>query len=259
MNKISTFVMAAAMAVASVATGHAADQDQVKPLDHLTVGVNVGTPGIGLDVAMPLSNVLQLRAGVTYMPEIPYNTSFRTAGRTIQGVDLEVAPEVDIKAHTGFWNGKLLLDVYPLANKNFFFTGGFYVGGDRVIKARNKEDGVLIDIYNYNKWVPEDQRIGLALGDYLLTPDEEGNVHAYVKTWAVKPYLGLGYGKPLPSGKVGFQVELGAMFWGRPNIYCNGTDIDETTIDGKGGGLARTVSNMRVYPVLNFRITGKIF
>ena len=37
-------------------------------LNHMDVGVNVGTMGLGIDVAMPIGDYVRVRAGYTYMP-----------------------------------------------------------------------------------------------------------------------------------------------------------------------------------------------
>ncbi|MBQ5681196.1 MAG: hypothetical protein IIV20_06920, partial [Bacteroidaceae bacterium] len=45
-------------------------------LSHMDVGVNVGTTGLGIDVAVPVGNYVRLRAGYNYMPRISMNTDF---------------------------------------------------------------------------------------------------------------------------------------------------------------------------------------
>lgn len=163
----------------------------------------------------------------------------------------------------GFVNGKLLFDVYPFRRSSFFITAGAYFGSSKVIKAHNKEDGLLKDLANYNNDVDagviSGDKVGVELGDYLLEPDDNGNLDAYIKTASFKPYLGLGFGRAVPKTKrVGFMFELGCQFWGTPKVYCNDIRIHEGDIDGDGG-IMKTISNIKVYPVLNFRICGKIF
>ena len=48
--------------------GIRAQENSTKPFSHMDLGVTLGTTGIGLDAAMPISNVVKLRAGFEVMP-----------------------------------------------------------------------------------------------------------------------------------------------------------------------------------------------
>ncbi len=71
--------------------------------DHLAVGLNVGTPGIGLEVAAPITDFVAIRAGYSWMPEMKYKTD---VDYTIKGKKEKT--EVEGKLHMG--DAKLLLD-----------------------------------------------------------------------------------------------------------------------------------------------------
>lgn len=114
-----------------------------------------------------------------------------------------------------------------------------------------------MDITRYNNANP-DNMIGYELGDYLLTPDENGNVSAEIKTASFKPYIGLGFGRAVPKKRIGFMFEAGVQFWGSPKLYCNGDELTEEDFDGEDGGLMKTLSKITVYPVINFRLCGRI-
>ena len=43
---------------------------------HLDISVNAGTSGIGFDVATPIGNYVQLRAGYEFMPHFHYSVNF---------------------------------------------------------------------------------------------------------------------------------------------------------------------------------------
>lgn len=227
--------------------------------DHLAVGLTVGTPGIGVDVAAPIGNYVQLRAGFATFPKIKINTDLdvnipadaQTAGYKIPD------GSIGVEAKTGFTNGKILADVFPFKHCAFHVTAGAYFGSSSIVKAYNKNDEDLKGVAEYNKDYPNN-RIGVELGDYLLTPDENGHVEAQIKTWAFKPYVGLGYGRAVPNKRVGFMVELGCQFWGSPSVWCNGTELEEDKVGEGSGGIIKTLSKIIVYPVLNFRISGRI-
>lgn len=87
----------------------------------VAVGLNVGTTGIGFDVATPIGNYLALRAGVDFMP-----------GFSMNG-DVDISGEVDGEPYNGTLNaegtlkrtsGNLLLNVYPFKSSSFFVAAG---------------------------------------------------------------------------------------------------------------------------------------
>ena len=100
--------------------------------------------------------------------------------------------------------------------------------------------------------------MGSELGDYRLTPDDKGNISAEIKTASFKPYIGLGIGRAVPKKRIGFMFEAGVQFWGSPKLYCNGDRLTEDDFNGEDGGLMKTLSKITVYPVINFRLCGRI-
>ena len=50
--------------------------------NHMDVGVNVGTMGIGIDVAMPVGDYVRIRAGYNYMPRFTINSDFNVETRS---------------------------------------------------------------------------------------------------------------------------------------------------------------------------------
>lgn len=105
-----------------------------------------------------------------------------------------------------------------------------------------------------------------AKGDaYRMVPDENSMVRAtaYANRW--KPYLGFGYGGRLIKGEDRWQVsfDCGAMFWGgTPKIVTHdGTDLvnDVENIRGKVGDYVDIIKQFKVFPVLNLRISYRLF
>lgn len=229
--------------------------------NHLSVGLNVGTTGIGFDVAMPICNYVQVRAGVDFMPNIKVSTDFDIDAPDVQGY--EIPDNIEAEGKVGFTNGKLLFDVYPFKRSSFHVTAGAYFGSSKVIKAYNKEDGILSDVADFNNDVengllPGYDKIGVELGDYLLEPDDNGNVQASIKTASFKPYLGIGFGRAVPKKRIGFMFDLGVQFWGTPKVYCFDKRLTDKDVDGGDGGIIKTISKVKVYPTLNFRLCGRI-
>lgn len=260
--RIKLFLLSA-VAMLTMTNVSAQDSDK-RFFNHLSVGVTVGTPGFGLDVAMPICHYVDVRAGFTVFPKIKYDTEldlnvdeYRTAIQPYYPGN--IPSEVSIEAKTGFTNGKILFDVYPSKKSIFHLTVGAYFGTSEIVSAFNTDgNDVLKAIHQYNQNATGD-KIGLELGEKLLEPDENGNVKAQIKTASFKPYLGIGIGRAVPRKKrLGFMFELGCQFWGTPKIYCNGDEITENDVDGEDGGAIKTLSKITVYPVMNFRLCGRI-
>ena len=145
----------------------------------------------------------------------------------------------------------------------------FGEGGDsKLITAYNKEEGFLKNVADFNArrgifaLVPDAYgQMAAKLGDYNLMPDDNGNANAYIKVNNIRPYVGLGFGRAVPKSRVGFQFDLGAQFWGNPKVYngVNGQQLTSEGAKGEDGGVLKVISDISIFPVLSFRLTGRIF
>lgn len=226
--------------------------------NHVAIGVTAGTPGFGADIALPVGNYVQLRAGFTMLPKISYSTDIDIDNSNIATQTLGIPNSVEVTGKLNFVNGKVLADIYPSKHSSFHFTAGAYIGKDEVVTVES-EKGALNTLYVYNQNVGSaTEKIGYAMGDYLLEPDKNGQIRASFKTAGFKPYVGLGFGRAVPKKRVGFMFELGAMYWNSPKVYCNDTQLTSENLGGEGEVL-KTLSKISIYPVLNFRLCGRIF
>ena len=80
-------------------------------------------------------------------------------------------------------------------------------------------------------------KVGVELDDYLLEPDDNGNVNAYIKTASFKPYLGIGIGRAVPKKRIGLMFDAGVQFWGSPKVYCNDHKLTKEDVGGEGGDI----------------------
>ena len=100
---------------------------------------------------------------------------------------------------------------------------------------------------------------------YMLEPNDESMVKANMYANSFKPYLGFGYEGRLFKGDDRYLVsfDCGAMFWGgTPRIVTHdGTDLthDVEDIPGGVGSDVRLIGALKVFPVLNVRLTRKLF
>lgn len=100
---------------------------------------------------------------------------------------------------------------------------------------------------------------------YRMEPDANCTVSANVNVNSFKPYLGFGYGGRLLKNDNRYRIsfDAGLLFWGgTPSIITHdGTNLskDVTNIGGKVGDYVELISGFKVYPVINLRITRKLF
>ncbi len=220
--------------------------------NHLSAGIEAGTTGFGVEVASPVTRFVTLRTGFTIMPSFSYSAD----------IDYESSKNKDRtttlegKLHMTDW--KLLADVYPIPGTSFHLTAGFYVGKSKLITAQNK---LPLSIgYGANDDLEPGE--GLEIGDYLVTPDADGIIRANVKVASFKPYVGLGFGRPISKRKlVSCACDVGVQFWGKPslNAWVPGDNlwvkVEKGDIDDEDFEDAYDIATkIIVYPVINFRL-----
>jgi len=100
---------------------------------------------------------------------------------------------------------------------------------------------------------------------YYMQPNENSMVSVEARTNSFKPYLGVGYEGRLIKGNDNYKIgfDAGLMFWGgTPSIITHdGMDLanDVEDINGKVGDYVKLIKGVKAFPVLNLRITRRIF
>lgn len=245
--------------------------------NHLSAGISLGTDGIGIELAAPITYDFAVRTGINFFPKFKYSKSLHLTDGTIDENSTFTRNDVDLEGKLNKFDFKLLVDWYPFKTSSFHATAGFYVGG-----------GTLVDVYNTQPFINKkstDLNPGIELGDastgqrYTMVVDQSGNVKAELKVNSFKPYLGVGFGRAVPKGRIGVQFDLGVQFWGRPEVWGNMYYVDNKT--GKDvinyekikknriisenkdyqdlKDAVKTIEKIGVYPVLNIRINGRLF
>lgn len=232
------------------------------------VGVGIGTEGIGIDVAVPLTKYVQVRAGLNIFP----NIKFHEEASVVQYVDadldyngshinqpVEIQDDVRLDAKFGRTYGDLKFDCYPFGNSSsFFVTAGFSFGGGNLLKITghsNEMQALHQEAKNY----------GVNIGDYKIPFNKDGDINGGVQVNNFRPYLGLGFGRLIPKKRVGFRFEIGAQFQGKPEVYYYDENDKKQKVDVKSfvdeddkDDVAKVMDWLRVYPVLKFSIRGRI-
>ena len=220
------------------------------------------------------------------------------ADRFSDFTSLEINDNVDMLGNPDFYNGSLLVDFFPAKKNGFRITAGFYYGKSKIANACNTIEDMpsLLGVTMYNNFyekiengepiigddiylTPEledkflqNGRLGIHIGDrvdtgepYMMEPDENSTVKANIFVNSFRPYLGMGYGSKLTEKNDGMKIELdaGLMFWGgTPEIITHdGTDLakDVENIGGKVGRYVRYVKALKVYPVINLKVSFRLF
>lgn len=155
--------------------------DNVKAFSHLEIGENVGTTGVGINLATPLNKHLKLRVGVDYMPKVGDVATYSMAAvNGAQDLDMDyktnhlaeylqdlvhnpdIDNKVDMNRRIGFINAKAILDWYPFQKKNWHFSAGFYVGSRKVGEVSNtvEEAPTMLAMIMYNDMYDQIQSLG---------------------------------------------------------------------------------------------------
>jgi len=243
--------------------------------NHLSVGLNTGTTGAGIDVAMPVHKLVTVKVGFSgwTVGDIGFKAINTATDITeMQMVENEAVKlskmndKVELAIKPNFWNIYLLGEVHPFENQPFYFSAGLFVGSKNFIHFRNTNEGGLDFLYYANQLVSDYNNvfrtnyppIGLKFGDYVFTADEQGNVDVRMKTNVVKPYLGIGFGQQLPKKhRLCLAVDAGLLFWGTPKFMLN--NDTEIKASGKNSGISGALSWLKAWPNLQIRVAYKIF
>ena len=243
-------------------------------LNHLAVGLQTGLGGTGIDVAVPLHRIVTVRAGIVgnSIGDIKFK-AINTASNITQTELVEddavkrakMADKVELAIKPRFWNAFVMAEVHPFTTP-FYFSAGLFAGNRTFLHFRNTNDGALESIYDANKKVEDYNAlfqtnyppVGLKFGDYVFTPDENYNIDVKMRTHAVKPYLGIGFGQSMARySRLSFNLDAGLLFWGAPEfVLNNGKKIKSTS---KSAGIAHMISWFKAYPMIQVRLAYKIF
>ena len=251
MNRLrKLFVAAIAIIAVNLFSQPVLAQDRVNVFgvfDHMSVGLVLGTTGVGLDLAAPVTDYLQVRAGYNYFSGFSYkeDVDYRAKDKPTRG-------KTEVEGKNYMSTAHLLLDVYPFPDYTFHATAGFYFGTDEVVKIEN-----LIAVRDF------DEGEGIVIGDHIVGFDRNGFAHGSIKVNMFRPYVGFGFGRSVPRKRIGVSGDFGVQFWGSPKVYEKQTGLDlEVAKEDLGSDSNKYydfISKFSVWPVLNFSITYRIF
>lgn len=264
------------LSIFGLTTAHAQYDNDVEwgLFNHMSVGLGLGTTGISVDVAAPICPYVAVRAGADIMPNIKFYPALDLGiSSDVQAISEEwigerLPDKIDFDGKLKFTAGHLLFDVYPFKNSSFHVTAGAYLGGKELVNMDTSGDQILLKtIYEYNKTmelIDPDLKVGVKLGNYFLEPNKDGVIKTSVEVNALRPYIGIGFGRAIPTKhRFACNFDLGFQFWGTPKVYLEGdngkTQLDKSDLDPESAKALKKLSETTFWPVLNVRCVYRIF
>ena len=228
-------------------------QKELGYLNSIAIGANIGTTGWGIDLATPIGNHFALRAGINFMPnfsmtdEVDINYLWSSASSSYYDGPTSMEIEGTIKRT----QAEVLLNIYPFKRASFFISAGAAFGGKEVVKVAGHSDELA-------KMQSVAEGAGIEIGDYSIPVDKQGNVSGGIKVASFRPFVGLGFGRIVPKKRVGFLFELGVQLHNTPEVYTDYGNLEVLTAESEND-FTEIMDKLTVYPVLRFRLCGRLF
>lgn len=240
--KTSKFFLTICVILLTLGSGSASAEGYI--FDRFALGIEAGTAGAGLELATPVTRFVTLRAGVSALPEL-IGKSF-TIPYAVKGIQYSAI--VEGKLHK--IDGKVLADIYPFPESSFHLTTGLYMGTPDFILAQNTSELTGIG-----------KGEGIMVGGKAITLDENGKVRLSVQAASLKPYVGVGFGRPVSDHHLNMAFDLGVQYWGAMTLNAWSPDEEQwasiTPDDINNAEFKKyydIISGIPVYPVLNLRL-----
>lgn len=222
--------------------------------NHLSVGASASTLGYGFDVAMPVTPYVMLRGGLEIMPSITFDTDvdvkMKFAGNNYYS-------SINLEGDTKRTQGYMIANIYPFKRSSFFLAAGAYFGGAKVVSAKGQtDDEELLDLLRQYGSAGG----GVVIGDYTLPIEQNGSVSGSIDVKKFRPYLGIGFGRAVPYKRLGFSFEMGVQLHGTPQVKDKNGSINDL-LEGSDADddFSEIVDKLTIYPVIKFRLSGRIF
>lgn len=270
----------------------------------LSFGIELGTTGVGVELAVPVvTDHIVLKAGFN-APSLAVNKEFSVdSGFINQKIDqfnnqitslgLDASDVIDTRFSDtklnfspiiNFSTAKILIELYPFKKSSFHFTlGACYGMGDYLANATLSTSKSLWTEYKslcdeinsinakyanepgYNAFSTELEFNVVGRTYAVKENNGVGQIAVDMPVAKLRPYLGLGFGRSVPEGHVGFQFDLGVWYHGKPSFTSpNQIGYDSGAYDITSHipmlDLVLQYKELTVfYPQLTLRLIYKIF
>ena len=148
-HNIHSFIILIVMMFAAIGA-QAQNADKIHEEDglfnHLSVGLNTGLTGAGIDVAMPVHKLVTVRAGFSgwNLGDVKFksiNTATEVTSMQMVEEDAikraQMVDKVELAAKPNFWNFYVLGEVHPFNNQPFYFSAGLFFGSQNFVHFKN--------------------------------------------------------------------------------------------------------------------------
>lgn len=143
--------------------------DDLDIFNSVELAANIGTTGLGLELATPVTKWAKLRAGFDWMPKFTVPMTFTMDSyvdgqvsdnfETIQSLmytltGMTVDKDIKMESKPTMTTFRLLVDVYPWQNnRHWHITAGFFLGSNSVGTSVNRMDEMpsLLALNTYNR------------------------------------------------------------------------------------------------------------
>jgi len=280
-----------ALFVTGMTCFNASAQYNMEAFRHISIGAEAGLHGLGVEIAMPIQKHLVLKAGYNLMPpgnllytDIQIDTKdFRQTQEEYDNTmhfqyKFQDKAIVNAGVQMGMANIKAMLNWYPVASGRFYFAGGVYYTpsahqDDPFIEiSGNVNDNDWAALAELNEKVPDPNRpdgkrelilATISGKEYaLFEKDGHGHMLADFKMDPLKYYLGFGIGRCVPNGRLGLQLEAGAMVYHNSSIRCQNQEMELKSVGDSFGSDAEEildyVDKYPIYPQVTLRLCFRV-
>ncbi len=289
-----------AIVVASVSSISVLNAQQA--FKSLAIGFEAGTTGLGVEIAIPIvTDRIVLKGGLT-APSLTYPFSFNADMQMVNdeiasannylsqvGVedrintrfsDLSLTATPTLNLSTA----RLLVELYPFKRSSFHITAGAYLGmGDKFFSASLQSDEVFVSELNslraevesinekYSS-LPGYSPVDVTANSFnfngttymVREAGGKATIDAELVVAKFRPYLGIGFGRSMPKGHLGFQFDMGLWYHGSMSLVSD----NEVTFDPDAPDVTPDITGLEnidfqkvlmFYPHVALRLIYKIF
>ena len=209
------------------------DTSFIHPLKKTVLGLHVSSLGIGGNISAIIPSKKIVLVG-----ELGYHYFIFTKELNIttrEESEIFFQPDIHQQIMTG------MLSWYPFKKHLVYFKAG--VG--YAVKQRY--------------FVRITSPTGLLLGGVEITSEDFGQVDLEVKWSRLMPYVGMGFGKPIPKKKLDLTFNIGCFYLGSPKINAQFEGfLESTTLDTQVAVIERNVRNYSYFPLLSVSLRYRI-
>ena len=286
MRKLFVWVVIACMVLRVSA------QVNMEAFRHLSVGVEAGLHGFGVELAIPIQKHFVFKAGYNWVP----SGDLMTTDLNLSTSDLKVAQEEYETAHPtytftnrfeeeskinsglqlGLTNFKAMINWYPVASGRFYFAGGVYYTPDAQKDdpfiglnghtTENDQEALkeLNRVEHEENPSAAERKMYMKIGSESYAVDADGNMAVEFRMDPLKYYVGMGVGRCIPNRFMGLQLEVGTMIYRNSVLMCQNREVGSITDAADSFGndakeILEYVDKYPIYPQVTLRLSFRLF